>query len=64
MDFLDISSFGAAYRYDVKIKHKFKHRNKSEFRFANLQQPKYDKDDPKNRLPKTLASHKKRRVIG
>jgi hypothetical protein len=25
MDFLDISSFGAAYRYVVKIEHKFKH---------------------------------------
>jgi hypothetical protein len=52
MDFLDISSFGAAYRYAVKIEHKFKHRNKWEFRFANLQQPKYDKDRPNKQSPK------------
>jgi hypothetical protein len=28
MDFLDISSLGAAYRYVVKIEQKFKHQNK------------------------------------
>jgi hypothetical protein len=48
MDFLDISSLGVAYRYVVKIKQKFKHQNKREFRSANLQQPKYGKDDPNN----------------
>jgi hypothetical protein len=46
MDFLDISSLGAAYRYVVKIEKKFKHQNKWEFEFANPQQPKYDKDIP------------------
>jgi len=28
MDFLDISSLGATYRYAVKIKHKFKYHRK------------------------------------
>jgi hypothetical protein len=28
MDFLDISSLGFAYRYAIKIEHKFKHQNK------------------------------------
>jgi hypothetical protein len=46
MDFLDISSLGAVYQYSVKIEKKFKHQNKQEFGFANLQQPKYDKDNP------------------
>jgi hypothetical protein len=46
MDFLDISSLDAAYRYAVKIEQKFKHQKKREFRYANPQQPKYDKDDP------------------
>jgi hypothetical protein len=46
MDFLDISSLGATYRYAVKIKHKFKHQNKWEFRSTNPQQPKYEKDNP------------------
>jgi hypothetical protein len=32
MDFLDISSLGAAYRYVVKIEQKFKHQKKWEFR--------------------------------
>jgi hypothetical protein len=50
MDFLDISSLGATYRYVVKIEQKFKHQNKREFEFANLQQPKYGKDDP-NKQP-------------
>jgi hypothetical protein len=47
MDFLDISSLSATYRYDVKIKQKFKHQNKREFGFENPQQPKYEKDGPK-----------------
>ena len=46
MDFLDISSLGATYRYVVKIEQKFKHQNKWEFGYANPQQPKYDKDSP------------------
>jgi hypothetical protein len=52
MDFLDISSLGVAYRYVVKIEQKFKHQNKWEFRYANPQQPKYDKDDPNKQSPK------------
>jgi hypothetical protein len=37
MDFMDISSLGAAYQYAVKIEQKFKHQNKQEFGFANPQ---------------------------
>ena len=48
MDFLDISSLSAAYRYVIKIEQKFKHQNKWEFGSANSQQPKYDKDNPNN----------------
>jgi hypothetical protein len=36
MDFLEISSLGAAYRYVVKIKKKFKHQNKREFSYSNM----------------------------
>jgi hypothetical protein len=46
MDFLDISSLGAAYRYAIKIEQKFKQQNKKEFGSANPKQPKYDKDYP------------------
>jgi hypothetical protein len=35
MDFLDISSLRAAYRYIVKIEQKFKKWSKWEFRFEN-----------------------------
>jgi hypothetical protein len=56
MDFLDISSLGAAYRYVVKIKHKFKHQNKWEFGSANPQQLKYDKDDLTNSLRKPVQA--------
>jgi hypothetical protein len=52
MDFLDISSLGVAYRYVVKIEQKFRHQNKWEFGSANLQQPKYDKDDPNKQPPR------------
>ena len=41
MDFLDILSLGASYRYAVKIEQKFKHQKKWEFGYA-----KYDKDIP------------------
>jgi hypothetical protein len=51
MDFLDISSLGVAYRYVVKIEQKFKHQNKGDFRFLNLQQPNYDKDNPNKQSP-------------
>jgi hypothetical protein len=55
MDFLDISSLGVAYRYVVKIEQKFKHQNKWEFGSANLQQPKYDKDDPNKQSPENQS---------
>jgi hypothetical protein len=51
MDFLYISSLGASYRYVVKIKQKFKHQNKQDFGSTNLQQPKYDKDEPNKQSP-------------
>jgi hypothetical protein len=51
MDFLDISSLGVSYWYVVKIEQKLKHQRKWEFRSANLQQPKYDKDDPNKQSP-------------
>jgi hypothetical protein len=51
MEFLDISSLGAAYRYAVKIEQKFRPQNKREFGSANLQQPKYDKDGPNKQPP-------------
>jgi hypothetical protein len=56
MDFLNISSLGASYRYAVKIEQKFRHQNKWEFRSANMQQPKHGKDDP-NQQP--LDNHSK-----
>jgi hypothetical protein len=37
MDFLNISSLGTAYRYVVKIEHKFRHQKKWEFGSANTQ---------------------------
>jgi hypothetical protein len=55
MDFLDISSLGVAYRYVVKIEKKFKHQNKWEFGSANMQQPKYDKDDPNKQSPENQS---------
>jgi hypothetical protein len=64
MDFLDISSLGAAYRYAVKIEQKFKHQKKREFGYANPQQPKYEKMALTNSLPKTSPRHRKRRFTG
>jgi hypothetical protein len=46
MDFLDISSLGAAYRYSIRIEHKFKKWNKQEFGSANMKQTKYGKGNP------------------
>jgi hypothetical protein len=64
MDFMDISSLSAAYRYLLKFRQKFNHHNKGEFRYANPQQPKNDKDGPNNSSPKTSPRHRKRRVTG
>jgi hypothetical protein len=61
MDFLDISSLGAAYRYTIKIEHKFKHQNKWDFVSENMQQPKYDKDIPNKQSPKSQSkTHEKK----
>jgi hypothetical protein len=61
MDFLDISSLGATYRYAIKIEHKFKHQNKREFGSGNSQQTKYDKDDPSKQSPKNQSKpHEKK----
>jgi hypothetical protein len=57
MDFLNISSLRDAYRYVVKIKHKFRHQNKWEFGSANPQQPKHGKDNPTQQPP---DNHSKR----
>jgi hypothetical protein len=51
MDFSEISSLGAAYRYAVKIEKKIKHQNKRDFGSTNLQQPKLDKDSPNKQSP-------------
>jgi hypothetical protein len=56
MDFLDISSLGASYRYAIKIEKKFKHQNKREFRSTNTQQPKYEKHGPNKH---SLENHSK-----
>ena len=50
MDFLDISSPGAAYQYAVKIEHKFRVSNKWELGSTNPKKPKYDKDN-RNKEP-------------
>jgi hypothetical protein len=56
MDFLDISSLSATYRYVFKIEKKFKNQKKWKFGYANPQKPKYGKDDPKNQ---PLENHSK-----
>jgi hypothetical protein len=43
MEFLDISSLGATYRYVVKIEQKFKKKNKKDFSYANPSQQKHGK---------------------
>jgi hypothetical protein len=64
MDFLDISSLGAAYRYAVKIEQKFKHQNKREFGSANPQQPKYDKDNPNKQSPENQSKPQEKKGHG
>jgi hypothetical protein len=61
MDFLDILSLGAAYRYAVKIEQKFKHQNKWEFGSANPQQPKYYKDGPNKQSPENQSKIQKKK---
>jgi hypothetical protein len=50
MEFLNISSLEVVYQYVVKIKKKFRHQNKWEFRYENPQQLKYGKDG-RNKQP-------------
>jgi hypothetical protein len=64
MDFLDISSLSAAYRYAVKIEQKFKHQNKWEFRTANPQKSKYDKDNHNKESPKNQSKPKEKKGHG
>jgi hypothetical protein len=64
MDFLDISSLSVAYPYVVKIEKKFKHQNKREFRSANPQQPKYDKDDPNKQSPENQSKPQEKKGHG
>jgi hypothetical protein len=58
------SSLGASYQYVVKIEQKFRHQNKREFGPANLQQPKYDKDDPNKQLPKNHSKPQEKKGHG
>jgi hypothetical protein len=58
MELLDISSLGFSYQYAVKIKKKFRHQNKWEFRSANMQQPKYDKYASNKKTPKKYSKPK------
>jgi hypothetical protein len=46
MDFLNILSLGASYRYAVKIEKKFRYEKKWEFGSANMQKTNHGKDDP------------------
>jgi hypothetical protein len=55
MDFLDISSLEFAYRCVVKIEHNFKHQNKWELGSTNMEQPKYDKDNPNKQDPENQS---------
>jgi hypothetical protein len=64
MDFLDISSLSAAYRYVVKIEQKFKHQNKRELGLQIRNNQSMKKMTLTNNLPKTSPSHRKRRVTG
>jgi hypothetical protein len=64
MDFLDISSMGATYRYVVKIEQKFRHQNKREIGSANPQQPKYSKDIPKKQPPENQSTPKENKGQG
>jgi hypothetical protein len=64
MDFQDISSLGVAYRYVVKIEHKFKHQNKWEFGSANLQQPKYEKHGPNKQSPENQSKTQEKKGHG
>jgi hypothetical protein len=52
---LDVPLLGVYYRYDVKIKQKFRHQRKEEFGSGNPQQSNYDKDIHKKNPPKNSS---------
>ena len=64
MDFLNMTSLGAAYRCVVKIEQKFRQQNKWEFRSANPQQPKYNKDGLKKQSPKNQSKTQEKKGHG
>jgi len=68
MEFLDISSLGLSYRYDVKIEQKFKKKNKQEFGFENMLQHKHGKGNPssqnKEQRKDNQSNHKQIKVLG
>jgi hypothetical protein len=64
MDFLDISSLSAAYRYAIKIEQKFKHQNKRNSGLQIRNNRSMTKTARTNSLPKTSPRHRKRRVTG
>jgi hypothetical protein len=64
MDFLDISSLSASYRYVVKIEQKFKHQNKRNSGLQIRNNQSMTKTTLTNSLLKTSPRHRKRRVTG
>ena len=64
MDFLNISSLADAYRYAIKIELKFRHHNKWEFRSANPQQPKHDKDGSNKEFPENQSKTQEKKGHG
>ena len=51
-------------QYVVKIEQKFKRQNKREFRSANPQKPKYDKDIPNKQSPENQSKPQEKKGHG
>jgi hypothetical protein len=64
MEFLDISSLGASYRYVVKIEQKFRHQKNGSLGLQICNNQSMIKKTLTNNLSKTSPSHRKRRVTG
>jgi hypothetical protein len=64
MDFLDISSLGAAYRYVVKIEKNLSTRTNGSLGLQIRNNQSMTKTTLTDSLPKTSPSHRKRRVMG
>jgi hypothetical protein len=64
MDFLDISSLGAAYRYAVKIERNLSTRTNGNLGLQICNNQSMTKTALTNSLPKTSPRHRKRRVTG